>query len=224
MHSSEYGPEFDRVDGPRVQLLVTTLALCGIVGAYYWTRWLTAQWTAFDLVPFLKFWGVLSVIKFVTVRCARYVDAHKCSALSLEVLLTFNVQCFYCVFYRNLFLHIGRVEHFIALEALHCALEVFVFPLRMSRFYFAHTERLQRTINSKGGCCLRPLLSLLCDESSYHIWSVRLCIDYTLTRIAAIGSAVGYLFGALWLRYGYNAYFYDVHTVSDAQFDKTIAF
>merc|ERR1712013_470041 len=111
-----------------------------------------------------------------------------------------------------------------ALEALHCALEVFVFPLRMSRFYFAHTERLQRTINSKGGCCLRPLLSLLCDESSYHIWSVRLCIDYTLTRIAAIGSAVGYLFGALWLRYGYNAYFYDVHTVSDAQFDKTIAF
>lgn len=83
---------------------------------------------------------------------------------------------------------------------------------------------MQKRVKRVSGCYLRPLLWVLCDECSYHVWCVRLCVDYTLALIASVGSGLGYMAGALWLRCGYNQYFYDLRDVSQEQFDKAIVF
>lgn len=233
------------VTKPGWQMIFAILCTGGISAAYYWTQWLTWQWKrrsdtdsndnnqgvwseiSYILLLYPSFWIVIKSIKFITTRFARFADSNKTSVYSLELISAFFCTCFYYVFYRNLFLHISSYEYFILVKVLHIFLELMSYPLRMSKWYFHKTEKWQNQIKDSKSCwltCFQPIIWVLYDPSAYHIWCVRICIDYTLTLIVSMGSAISYIVGVLWLKYGYNQYFYDIQDIEMKQFERALIF
>eukprot|EP01083_Nonionella_stella_P126133 381643_1 len=226
-------PITDCVHHPLRQALFAILTTVGLTAVYYWCQFLTWKWkthnnTTRHLWDDLKngsimfyypvFWIVINVLRFLTTRCARYCDSNKYSKYSLELIMAFFFTCFYYVFYRNLFLHMGSYGYFALVKLMHVGLELLSYPVRMSRLYYTITDRLQNEYKEQ------QLMRVLYDPSSYRIWCIRICLDYSISLTVSVGSGMCYLVGVTWLRYGYNAYFYDLQNISDEQFTKTLVF
>eukprot|EP01083_Nonionella_stella_P081912 225917_1 len=235
-----------------LQVVLAALSTAGISATYFWTQYLTWQWgrnlivhpaaqseyhqlTLTErlqaiLLLYPVFWIGINVIKFVVSRFARYGDSNKTSRYSLELIVTFFLTCFYYVFYRNLFLHITSYTSFLLIKASHMILELSMYLLRMSPVYFEKTDALQNKLKDGRICCntcgglLQPLVLIMYDPAPYHIWCVRVSIDYSMQFIVSIGSGIGYIVGVVWLKYGYNQQFYDIKNIPKEQFDKALVF
>eukprot|EP01084_Bolivina_argentea_P166018 288334_1 len=117
-------PKKEYIRNELLQIILAFLVMGGIIATYYWTQYITWQWENLHinqpetytpisdkinhlLLLYPTFWLVINMIKFVTVRFARYCDTNKVSRHSLELIISFFITCFYYVFYRNLYLHIS---------------------------------------------------------------------------------------------------------------------
>ena len=70
------------------------------------------------------------------------------------------------------------------------------------------------------------LLSIFYDPSPYRIWSMRVALDFSLRFTCCMTSAIAYIIGLTFLRFGYNSEFYNFNetSLSNEQYERTIAY
>ena len=139
---------------------------------------------------------------------------------SCELACEFNIDMFYFVFYRNLFLNVGSVWNFFVLKTIHLSGELVINALRMSHTYFELTSRWQDSDAMKQMLCCAS--SLVYDPSPYNVWCVRVSLDYTTRLFASLSSSIAFVLGAVWTKRGYNKHFYDYSDVTGREFYRAL--
>lgn len=122
---------------------------------------------------------------------------------SIELIFSIQMSCFYTVFNRSLFQHVGSWDTLIALLFLHLAQHFLIYPLRLTRWYFDLSSKIQEKF-----LCVPVLGPALYDESPIEVWRVRLNIDMITRYVATESSTLAYILTLAFLRYGWNSNYY----------------
>jgi hypothetical protein len=155
-----------------------------------------------------------------TVREASLRLHRDAPAVSVEVLVEITLAHFYAVFFRALFQSLDSWAQFALMSSLHLMTLAVLYPLRMTRWYFRLTDRLQQSVKGRG------VLGLLYDPSNGAQWNSRIAVDFMLRFVAANTAALAFMAVTTFLRFSYNRgrYTYFGSDLSDADFGRSMIF
>ncbi len=143
------------------------------------------------------FIAVMESMSFVVKRFGRLSDRLKsCDGVSCEVASEVYMSCFYCIFYRSLFQQLAGWGEFVAVTLVHVLVHFFVYPFRMTSFYFKISSRVIDALS---------FLPCLYDNSNPQQWNIRLSIDFTVRLYALVMSSLAYMVSVTFVRFGYNS-------------------
>lgn len=182
------------------------------------------------LLTYVAFTAAMEGMCFVAKRLARCADAiqrtehivgRHAAATSLEYCAEILMGQFHATFFRALFTHLEGWEEFAIVTALHVALVSCLYPLRMTRWYFTVSSRIQKRF-IRGV----PVIGLLYDPSNGAQWNTRLSLDFMCRFVSAVLACTEYLCGTVFLRYGYNRRYYEFYGdgLTDREFFQLVCF
>jgi hypothetical protein len=140
--------------------------------------------------------------------------------VSLELFSHIMLSMFYAIFFRALFQHLEAWTDFAAVSVMHLAMLGLLYPLRMTRVYFSHTDRFQRRYRKW------PIVSILYDPSNAAQWNTRIALDFVVRFAAGLTASLAFVVMTAFLRFGYNRdrYTYFGSGLSSGSFAQGMAF
>lgn len=219
------------------------LVVAGLAATLYFCQWCAVYLFTGDsfmslgtgvdavLARYVLFSAVTEALGFGITRCARLADAVRTEAflqrgrlvstvVSLEWTAAMLLSFFHAIFYRALFQRLEGWAQFSALAALHVGLTVVFYPVRMTRWYFKLSSRVQQRVRGV------PLLRLAYDPSNPAQWNTRMSLDYMVRLVSAVGASLNFVVVSAVLHYGYNRrYFaFEGAAESDAAFRAVLLY
>eukprot|EP00656_Telonema_subtile_P057651 TRINITY_DN9531_c0_g2_i5.p1 TRINITY_DN9531_c0_g2~~TRINITY_DN9531_c0_g2_i5.p1 ORF type:complete len:488 (+),score=88.66 TRINITY_DN9531_c0_g2_i5:61-1524(+) len=170
-----------------------------------------------DVALMAVFLGSVLAFRFCFTYIGRYADRLQ-NYISLEMCIVYVVDCFYFVFFRNLFVSVRSWESFFLVKALHLVVEGCSLS-RLSTVYF----------NWSKGILLRlepcRALSFLQDPSTLSQWRQRLIFGRSLRWAPQISSGISFMLLTTVIRRTHESSTFHVFgKISETQYVRVLEF